>query len=62
MELNIAMTIGYTRIFSNLIHLNESEVVEFKRAENSFDFDDLGKYFSALKVFSLSYLCNGTTD
>jgi hypothetical protein len=23
-------------------------VVEFKKAENNFDFDDLGKYFSAL--------------
>ena len=50
MELNIVMTIGYTHIFSNLIYHDESEVVEFKRAENSFDFDDLGKYFSALKV------------
>ena len=53
MELNIVMTVGYTRIFSNLIHHNENEVVEFKRAENSFDFDDLDKYFSALKVFIL---------
>ena len=52
----------YTNIFNSLILRPESGVVEFKRAENSFDFDDLGKYFSALKVFSLSYLCNGTTD
>ncbi|MDR2472378.1 MAG: putative DNA binding domain-containing protein [Tannerella sp.] len=26
----------------------ENEVVEFKKAENTFDFNDLGKYFSAL--------------
>ncbi len=35
-------------IFQSLISHKESEVVEFKKAENSFDFDDLGKYFSAL--------------
>ena len=38
----------YTNIFDNLIKHSESEVVEFKKAEKSFDFDDLGKYFSAL--------------
>ena len=38
----------YINIFKSLINQPESEVVEFKRAENSFDFDDLGKYFSAL--------------
>ncbi len=27
---------------------HENEVVEFKKAENSFDFNELGKYFSAL--------------
>ena len=26
----------------------ENEIIEFKKAENNFDFDDLGKYFSAL--------------
>ena len=26
----------------------ETEWVEFKEAKNNFDFDDLGKYFSAL--------------
>lgn len=26
----------------------ETEVLEFKEAKNNFDFDDLGKYFSAL--------------
>ena len=51
----------YNNIFNSLILKPESEVVEFKRAENNFDFDDLVKYFSALKVF-LSNLCNGTTD
>ena len=34
--------------FNNLRYQYENEVVEFKKAENSFDFDDLGKYFSAL--------------
>lgn len=38
----------YIDIFRSLISHNESEVVEFKKAEKSFDFDDLGKYFSAL--------------
>ena len=34
--------------FDNLRYHYEDEVVEFKKAENSFSFDDLGKYFSAL--------------
>lgn len=34
--------------FQSLISHKESEVVELKKAENNFDFDDLGKYFSAL--------------
>ncbi len=34
--------------FNNLRYHHEDEVVEFKKAENSFSFDDLGKYFSAL--------------
>lgn len=38
----------YINIFHSLINHSESEVVEFKKAENNFDFDDLGKYFSAL--------------
>lgn len=42
------MTIEYINIFSNLTQHKENEVVEFKKAENNFDFDDLGKYFSAL--------------
>lgn len=42
------MTIRYINIFTNLIQHKESEVIEFKKAENNFDFDDLGKYFSAL--------------
>ena len=32
----------------SLIKGNENEYVEFKEAKNNFDFDDLGKYFSAL--------------
>ena len=35
-------------IFNKLQYHHEDEVVEFKKAENNFDFDDLGKYFSAL--------------
>lgn len=42
------MAIEYINIFINLIQHKESEVVEFKKAENNFDYDDLGKYFSAL--------------
>ncbi len=38
----------YIERFYSLISHRESEVVEFKKAENNFDFDDLGKYFSAL--------------
>lgn len=38
----------YRQLFHSLILHKESEVVEFKKAENNFDFDDLGKYFSAL--------------
>ena len=34
--------------FNNLRYHYENEVVEFKKAENSFSFDELGKYFSAL--------------
>ena len=41
---------NYIVIFHSLVRCSESEVVEFKRAENNYDFDDLGKYFSALKV------------
>lgn len=35
-------------LFHSLIGHKESEIVEFKKAEYNFDFDDLGKYFSAL--------------
>lgn len=38
----------YIDLFHSLIQHRESEVVEFKRAERSFDYDDLGEYFSAL--------------
>lgn len=38
----------YLNILQQLLAHSENEVVEFKKAENSFDFDDLGKYFSAL--------------
>ena len=35
-------------VFNELRYHHEDEVGEFKKAENNFDFDDLGKYFSAL--------------
>jgi ATP-dependent DNA helicase RecG len=38
----------FIRKFNELRYHSESEVVEFKKAENNFDIDDLGKYFSAL--------------
>lgn len=38
----------YKQLFHSLIQHKESEVVEFKKAEKNFDFDDLGRYFSAL--------------
>lgn len=41
-------TRNYTQLFQSIISHKESEVIEFKKAENNFDFDDLGKYFSAL--------------
>ena len=41
-------TRNYTQLFQSIISHKESEVVEFKKAENNFDFDDLGKYFSAM--------------
>lgn len=41
-------TSTYRQLFHSLIQHKESEVVEFKKAENNFDFDDLGRYFSAL--------------
>ena len=39
---------GIYEIFNDLRYYHENEVVEFKKAENSFDFNELGKYFSAL--------------
>lgn len=46
----------YRQLFHSLIQHKESEVVEFKKAENSFDFDDLGKYFSALSNEAFAWL------
>lgn len=39
---------NYIDIFNQLWNHSESEVVEFKKAENNFDIDELGRYFSAL--------------
>ncbi len=38
----------YVALFYELWKHAENEVVEYKRAKSSYDFDDLGKYFSAL--------------
>lgn len=40
--------VDYHQIFSSLWNHAENEVIEFKKAEHSFDFDTLGQYFSAL--------------
>lgn len=39
---------NYITLFHTLTSHRENEIVEFKQAENNFDIDDLGKYFSAL--------------
>ena len=44
----MSKTLNIKEIFYRLRYHHEDEVAEFKKAENSFDFDDLGKYFSAL--------------
>lgn len=35
-------------ILLSLLKNNESENVEYKEAKNNFDFNELGRYFSAL--------------
>ena len=40
---------NHIAIFNSLVSRTECEVVEFKRAENNFDFDDLGKYSALIK-------------
>ena len=35
-------------VLFSLIKENEKEYIEFKEAKNNFDFNELGKYFSAL--------------
>lgn len=42
------MSNKYLDIFNQLWNHAENEIVEFKKAEHSFDIDELGKYFSAL--------------
>lgn len=52
------------RLFSN----DEDECVEFKEAKNTFDFDELGQYFSALsneatlKLRQYAWLVFGVKD
>ena len=38
----------YIQLFEQLVQSSENEIIEFKKAENGFDIDELGKYFSAL--------------
>lgn len=45
---NVIRYMNINEIFNQLRYRHENEVVEFKKAENSFSFDELGKYFSAL--------------
>ena len=40
--------------FNHLRYHHENKVVEFKKAENNFDFDDLGKYFLTQKMLLIS--------
>ena len=42
------MTMNIFETFNNLRYHYEDEVVEFKKAENNCDVEDLGKYFAAL--------------
>lgn len=42
------MMADFDKIFNMLWHTPENEVTEFKEAKESFDIDELGKYFSAL--------------
>ena len=41
-------TVELEQILFSLLKNDENECVEYKEANNSFDFDKLGKYFSAL--------------
>ena len=41
-----------------LVKRLENEITEFKKAESNFDFDDLGKYFSALSNEANLMKCN----
>lgn len=45
---NMTNSNQYIDLYHLLIQHTESEVIEFKKAESNFDFDDLGEYFSAL--------------
>ena len=44
----------YKEVFQTITNHSENEVVEFKKAEYNFDFDDLGKYFSCFRHFFCS--------
>lgn len=58
----------YYKIFNNLWYAPENEVIEFKEAKESFDIDDLGKYFSAmsneanLRGMDFAWLVFGVSD
>ncbi len=40
-------------ILLSLIANNENEYVEYKEAKNNFDFNELGRYFSALVMVQI---------
>ena len=42
------------KFFDELRYHHENEVAEFKKAENNFNFDDLGKYFASLRIMLIS--------
>jgi ATP-dependent DNA helicase RecG len=62
------MTDDYNEMFNRLRFRPENEVIEFKEAKESYGFEDLGKYFSAisneanLRNLDCGWLIFGVTD
>lgn len=58
----------FNKIFQEIWHQPENEVVEFKEAKENFDVDDLGRYFSALsneanlRGVDFAWIVFGATD
>ena len=53
-KLDISETMNKYKFFDELRYHHENEVAEFKKAENNFNFDDLGKYFASLRIMLIS--------